>query len=305
MVVKREIKDFDIVYIHEYRTILGVVAYHYARKYKVPYVLQAAGSLPSDMGRMKILKKMFDLLFGYRMLHDADMLIARNKREVEQYKNMGVDEDKIEIVPAGIDLSEYVDLPKRGEFRNKYSIKDDEKIILYLGRIHKIKGIDLLVEAFADLIKELDNVRLVIAGPNDGFLSPLKKQIKDLKIDDKILLTGPLYGRDKLESYVDADVYVLPSIYEIFGITVLEACACGTPVVVTDRCGIAEIVGKAGYVVEYDKEQLRDAIFKILNNEELRKKFSERGRKLIEKNFSWNLIAEKMEMLYEHIRKRN
>jgi glycosyltransferase involved in cell wall biosynthesis len=299
LALNRNIKDFDIVHLHEYRSFQAILVHYYAKKHEIHYVLQAHGALPGIIEKQR-LKKLYDRVWGYMILRDASEVIALTKTEAKQYKKMDVDEDKIEIVPNGINLSEYENLPEKGEFRRKYSISDDEKIILYLGRIHKIKGIDLLVKAFADLIEGLDDVRLVLVGHDDGFLSTLKRQIEDLKIGDRILFTGSLYGRDKLEAYVDADVYVLPSVYEIFGITLLEACACGTSVIVTDRCGIADFVdGKVGYVVEYDKNQLRDAIFKILSDEGLRRRFGEEGKRLVEERFNWNRIAEKVENVYK------
>lgn len=297
LVLRREIKNFDVIHIHEHRTILAVVTHHYAKKYNIPYIIHAHGSMLPNFHRQR-LKKIFDLFFGYKILKDASKVIALTKLETKQYKKMGVDENKIVIVPNGIDLSEYKNLPKKGEFRSKYKIKINEKTILYLGRIHKIKGIDLLVKAFSDLINEFDDVRLVIAGPDDGYLSTLKVQIEDLGIQDKILFTGPLYGMDKLKAYVDSDVYVLPSIYEIFGITVLEACACGMPVIVTDRCGIADIVDRRmGYVVKYDKLELRDAIIKVLSNEELKRKLGEEGRRLVREEYGWDKVVKKVEGL--------
>ena len=299
MVARKEIRDFDVIHIHECRNMPTVVTHHYAKKYNIPYILQAHGAVLPFFQKQR-LKKYYDHAWGTAILKDASKVIALTKTEVEQYKKMGVDEDKIEIIPNGIDLSEYENLPKKGEFRDRYSISEDEKVILYLGRIHKIKGIDLLVKAFADLIKELDDVRLVIAGPDDGFLSTLEEQIEDLKIGDRILFTGPLYERDKLKAYVDADVYVLPSVYETFPVTVLEACACGTPVIVTGRCGIADIVdGKVGCVVGYDKDQLRDAIFKILSDEELRRRFGEEGERLVMEEFEWSAIIERIEKIYK------
>ena len=304
-IAKRKIKEFDVIHIHGSRSPIDVPIYHYAKKYNIPYILQAHGSLPRIVEKQK-LKKLYDIFFGYKILRKASKVIALTSTEAEQYKKVGVDEDKIEIVPNGIDLSEYENLPQKGDFRSKYSIKDDEKIILYLGRMHAIKGIDLLVEVFSDLVEDLDNVKLVIVGPDDGFLSTLKRQIEDLKIDDKILLTGPLYERNKLEVYVDADVYVLPSVYDTFPVTVLEACTCGTPVIVTDRCGIADFVdGKVGYVVEYDKEQLRDAICKVLNEEKLRKQFGENGKKLVMEQFTWSKIVKQLENVYLNINEIN
>jgi glycosyltransferase involved in cell wall biosynthesis len=301
MVARKEIIDFDVIHIHENRTLLAAVIHHYAKKYRVRYILQSHGSVLPTFQKQR-LKKIYDIFFGCKILKEASKVIALTVAEAEQYKKMGVDEDKIEIVPNGIDLSVYENLPKKGEFRGKYSISDDEKIILYLGRLHKIKGIDILVKAFADVSKELNNVKLVIVGPDDGFLPPLKKQIDDLNIGDKILFTGPLYERDKLEAYVDADVYVLPSVYEIFSVTVLEACACGTPVIVTDRCGIADFVdGRAGCVVGYDKDQLRDAIIKVLSNERLRRRFGETGKRLVNKEFGWDKIVGGLEQIYADI----
>jgi len=297
--MKKNIRDFDIIHLPDIRSFQSIICHYYAKRYNIPYIVQTHGSPPRMVGERR-LKWILDIAFGYRILRDASKVIAVTRTEVEQLKSIGVNEGKIEIVPNGIDLSEYDDLPKRGEFRRKYSIRVDEKIILYLGRIHKIKGIDLLVEAFADLVKELDNVRLVIVGSDDGFLSTLKKQIENLKIGDMILFTGPLYERDKLGAYVDADVYVLPSVYETFPVTVLEACACGTPVIVTDRCGIADIVdGKMGCVVEYNKDQLRDAIIKVLSDEGLGRRFGEEGRKLMREKFGWSAIIKQIEKMYK------
>lgn len=296
--LKKEIKNYNVIHLHNLQSYQNNVAYHYARKYGIPYVLQAHGLAPRIMKR-SMLKKLYNWVWGYSILKTASKAFALTKMELDEHKEMGVGEDKIEIVPNGIDLSEYEAPPRRGEFRKKYGIKDDEKIVLYLGRIHKIKGIDLLVNAFAEIVEELDNVKLIIVGPDDGFLSILKRQIEGLKIGNKILFTGPIYGRDKLEAYVDADVYVLPSVYETFPTTVLEAWACGTPVIITDRCGIADIVdGRAGCVVEYDKDQMRNAIIKILSDGELRRGFREEGRKLVKNEFGWERVVLDIEKIY-------
>jgi glycosyltransferase involved in cell wall biosynthesis len=297
---KEEVRHFDIIHMHNYRTFQNMVVHHYARKYGVPYVLQAHGSLTTFFQK-GWLKRRFDVLGGYRILEDAAKVIAVTREEVGQYKSMGVSEDKIEIVPHGVDLSEFDDLPRKGEFRRKYGLNDD-KVILYLGRIDKIKGLDLLVKSFADLSKTAVGIRLVIVGPDSGYLSDLKRLVSDLRIGDTVVFTGPLFGPDKLKAYVDADVYVLPSSYEIFGITVLEACACGTPVVITDRCGIAEAIkGQAGLVVPYDKDQLRDALLHMLSDERMRLDFGRRGRLLVQERYNWARIAGQIEGIYRSL----
>jgi len=296
--VKKEIKNFDIIHMHNYRTFQNIVVYYYAKKYGIPYVLQAHGSV-LPLFQREGLKKIFDLFFGYRILKDASKVIALTNAEAEQCKKMGVDEDKIEIVPNGIDLSEYENLPKRGGFRSKYLISDDEKIILYIGRLHKTKGIDLLVKAFVDVSKELDDARLVLVGPDDGYLSALEELIQELKVDDKVLFTGFVTNDEKMAAFVDADVFVTPSFLG-FPVTFLEACACGTPIITTNNGDELDwIDDKVGYVVEYDKDQLRDAIIKVLRGEGLRKRFGEEGKRLVEERFGWDRIAEKVENVYK------
>lgn len=298
--LRRDIQNFDIIHIHEHRTFLAVFVHYYAKKYGIPFVLQSHGSILPFFQKQG-LKRVFDYIFGDRILNDASKVIALSETEAEQIKKMGVDEDKIAIVPNGINLIEYDNLPKKGEFRKQYSIPDNEKIVLFLGRIDPIKGLDLLIAAFSNLASEINNVRLVIAGPDNEYTLTLKKQVQELKIEDKVLFTGPLYDAEKIKAYVDADVYVLPSRYETFPNTVLEACACGTPVIITDRCGIADIVEKVGHVVEYDKEQLRYALFKMMSDDELRRRFGEEGRLLVREKFEWEKTAEQIENIYTDI----
>lgn len=298
--LNNEIEGYDIIHLHNFRTYQNSIIQYYAKKYGVPHILQAHGALPRIIEK-KGLKYLFDVFFGFKILRDASKVIGLTKTEADQYNKMGVDENKIEIVPNGIDRSEYENLPDKGIFRRKYGIKSEEKIVLFLGRIHQIKGVDLLVEAFSDLASKMEDVKLVIAGPDDGFLSTIKAQIENLKIGDRIIFTGPLYGMSKLEAYVDAEVYVLSSVYETFPMTVLEACACGTPVIVTNRCGISDVVEKVGYVVEYDKEQLRDAVLRLLSDDVLRQRFGKEGMRLVRGEFVWDKIMKTIEQIYKEV----
>jgi glycosyltransferase involved in cell wall biosynthesis len=305
-VAKKDIQKFDIIHIHTFRSLLAVPIWYYAKKYNIPYILQVHGTV-LPISQKQRLKKKFDIFFGYKILRDASKVIALTKTEAEQYKKMGVNENKIEIVPNGVDLSEYDNLPKKGEFRRKYKIGDDEKMILYIGRLHKSKGIDLLVKAFADLSKELGNVRLVLLGPDDGYQLALNGIIKELKIDNKVLFTGFVNNEEKMAAFVDADVFVTPS-FTGFPVTFLEACACGTPVITTNKGDELDWIDeKVGYVVEYDKDQLRDAITKVLRDEELRRRFGEEGKRLVMEEFGWDKIIIEVEGIYScesHVAKR-
>jgi len=255
------------------------------------------------MGKEK-LKKLYDILFGNHILKNAKKIIAVTDIEKEQLKNFGISEEKIEIIPNGIDLEKYENLPSRGCFRKKFGIYEDEKIVLYLGRIHRIKRIDILVKAFADIIEDLDDVKLVIVGPDDGYLADIESLIKDLKIENNILITGPLYGMDKLEAYVDADVYVLPSSYEIWGMTIIEAMACGTPILITQNCGLADFVdNNVGVTFELDCENLKETLFEMLTNDKKLKIFREKCKEVV-KTFDIKRVVKKLENVYLSIIKK-
>jgi len=299
--LKENLESYDVIHLQDFRTYQNWIVHKYAKKFKKPYILQAHGSvLPFFKNTM--LKKIYDWFFGYNILNHAAKLIALTNIELEQYKLMGVDETKITILPNGVDISQFENLPRRGLFRDRYSINRKERIILYLGRINKIKGIDLLVNVFNDLTKELDNIYLVIAGPDSGFLSELKNNI-DPNLVNRILFTGPLYGKYKIEAYVDADVYVLPSIYETFPLTVLESLSCGTPVVVTDVSCLSEIIhNKVGYVVK-DSLSMGEAILNLIRDPELNDKLSKNGKKLIKEKYSLEIVSKLIEEVYQDVYK--
>ena len=295
--LKKEIKDFDVIHVHNFRSYQNVIVYRYAKKYGIPYVLQAHGSLPRIIEK-QMLKKIYDWVWGTKMLNAASTLIALTETEAEQYGEMGVYEDKIKIVPNGIDLSEYDNLPEKGEFRKKYLIRDNEKMILYLGRLHKSKGIDLLVKAFASLSKELNNIKLVLVGPDGGYQSALEEQVRALELGDKVIFTGFVKNDEKMMAFVDANVFVTPR-FSGFPVTFLEACACGTPILTTNAGDkIDWIQDKIGFTVEYDEVPLQDAMFKVLCDEGLKRRFWEEGRKLVREEFSWDKLIKGVEDIY-------
>ena len=289
--LKENIHTFDVVHTHNFRSYQNNLVRYYAKKCNVDYILQAHGSVLPIFQRQR-LKQLYDLAWGTRILRDATKVIALTQEEENQYVKMGVSEEKIKRVPNGINLNEYEDLPERGTFRKKYRIENADKLILYLGRLHKIKGIDLLIDSFSDIEKKYSDVKLVIVGPDEGYLPTLKNQIRTLGIGHKILFTGPVYGYDKISAFVDADVYVLPSVYETFPISVLESWACGLPVIVTDRCGIADIIDdRGGLVVPYDKDRLSEAILRVLSDNSMRNRLGKQGRLQVEEQFNWENIA--------------
>lgn len=297
---KRELKKFDVIHLHGGRTFQNIIIYHYAKRYGIPYVFQAHGSLPRIMEKQK-LKRLYDWVWGYKILRNASKVIALTNTEAEQYKKMGVEGNKIEIVPNGIDISEYANLPEKGKFKRKYSIKYNEKIVLYVGRLHKSKGIDLIFDAISEIIKEVSDVKLILVGPDNGYQLELENRMHALQIADKVLFTGFVDNNEKLEAFVDADVFVTPSFLG-FPVTFLEACTCGTPIIITNKGDELDwIQDKVGFVVGYDKIQLRNSIIKIIKNQTLKERFGKEGKKLMKEKFCWKEIIINFEIIYNKL----
>lgn len=294
--IRKDITNFDVIHVHELRGIQEILIRHYAKKYNIPYIIQAHGSLHHSFQKQR-LKKIFDLLFGYKILRDASKVIALNKTEAEQYISMGVDKHKIETIPNGISIERGY-LPFRGEFRKKYLIADTDKIILYLGRLHRTKGIDLIIKAFAETSKEVNNIWLVLVGPDDGYQSALEELIQRLKVGRRVIFTGFVSNEEKMEALVDADVFVTPN-FTGFPLTFLEACACGIPIITTVNGDELDwIQNKVGYIVAYNVNKLCLAIANLLNDDRLRHRFGEEGKRLAREEFGWDKVIKKLENVY-------
>lgn len=297
--LRKKLKEFDVVHTHYGRQPYDVAVGFYAKKYGVPYVLQAHGSLPRMEKRYR--QCLYDTAFGYRILKNASKVIALSEVEAEQYRRVGVPEEKIAIIPNGIDFSEYADLPLKGSFKKKFNIPENNRIILYLGRIHKTKGIDLLVKAYAYLVKSIkyNDALLVIAGPDDGYLAEIKSLSAHLNVSDSVLFTGFISSSDKLKALVDADVFVTPSFYG-FPVTFLEACATRTPIVTTNLGDTLDwIDGNVGYVTPPLHCDLAKAIYAIISDDELHRKFSRNCTETVRSDFSLNTVVTRLEKVYE------
>ncbi|MGC1291604.1 MAG: glycosyltransferase, partial [Candidatus Acidiferrales bacterium] len=194
-------------------------------------------------------------------------------------------------------------VPERGVFRDEWQIPSQAKMVLYLGRLEPKKSPELLVEAFAQWRKTSQfgaNSVLVIAGPEHdrAYSAQVKSWASSLRITDAVRFTGPLYEERKWAAYRDADLFVLPSQNENFGNSAAEAMACGTPVIVTDQCGIAPIIkGRAGLIVSHDSASIAAALKIGLEDEDAAARFRN-ACPLVVKELSWDEPISEMVEIY-------
>lgn len=296
--IAKSISDFDVVHLHEWRGIPNMYVFKHAKAAKAPIVIQPHGSSPVMIGPQSrsttIIKKIYDNFYGNNLVMMASRIIALNLNEARTLKQQSVPDRKLVVIPNGLDANDIISLPKRGLFRERYGISADKQIILFLARFNPNKGADLLIRAFSHL--HLPDVILVMVGPDDGHLKEAKTLARCLGND--VIFTGPLTGFDKWSAYVDCDVYVLPSVYEAFGITVIEALACSRPVIVMESCGISDIIEDIGIVIKRDEVALSEALKELLSHPNMREEMGFRGRELILNNFTWDHIIPQYESLY-------
>jgi glycosyltransferase involved in cell wall biosynthesis len=263
-------------------------------------VLSAHGSLPRLVER-KTAKRFFDRLFGKRLIRHAARLIAVSPAEMEQYRRAQIAPAKTALVLNGLDLEEFEDLPPAGTFRHRHGIPPEAPLVLALGRVHRIKGLDHLIGTLARVRQDCRETMLVIAGPDDGDLGRLRDMAAGLDLQDDVGFPGSLYGRDRLAALVDADVVVAPAPYEIFGLVPFEALMCGTPVIVGEGSGSSELIRKAGagYLVPFgDSAALEEALLQVVAHPADSHVLVRRGQAFVRQELDWNRTAARLEGIY-------
>lgn len=292
--LRKHITDYDIIHLHDYRTMQAVFTYLLAIKYNVPYVIQNRGSVLPIMGNEKM-KVLFDKIIGDKILKNAKKFYALSNAEKKQYILMGIDNESIEIIPNGINLPEVDPRISYGDFREKYSLGKEKILVLYLGRLHKRKGISQLIEAFYLLSKEIKNLHLVIVGPDDGYLKRIEHDIIFFNLEKNVTYTGPLYDTDKNKAYLDADLLVYPGYLEAFGKVPFEALLFRTPVIVSDDSGCGEIIINSNCGLTFkqnDISDLKEKMKKLILDKTFSEKCINLGIEFVKNELSWNKIAE-------------
>ena len=295
----KNLNQFDIIHLHCQRSFQNIVLYHYAHKYGVPYIIDAHGSAPRIY--RKKLKQLYDFIFGNKIYKDCSRFIADNELGVNEYEELGIERDRIELLPAAFTVEDFEHLPLHGKFRRDYNITE-KHIVMFLGRIHWIKGIDFLVRAFHELYQKRNDILLVIVGADDGYEAEIKALVNRLELSQKVLFTGFLSGEHKLAALVDANVVVQTSRYEQHAWAPFEAVLCGTPIIVSSHTGAGKDVKKldAGYLVKFDDSRgIAETINKVLEDPLEPRGKVENAANYIRNNLSLTKKIEEYEKVYQ------
>jgi len=295
---QRRLADFDLTHIYGLYDFLGPTVGWFSRKRRMQYVVEPMGMFRPIVRNIR-LKHLYHRWLGRNLLAGAARLVATSPGEADELAEGGIRRERIVMRRNGVEAP--TEFPALGTFRHQWGIEPTTKVVLFLGRLVAKKSPDLLLRAFA--ASGNATARLILAGPTEavGYRRQLERLVRELGLGSRVLLPGPLYDAEKWAAYRDADVFVLPSQSENFGTSVAEAILCGTPAIVTDRCGIASWVkGRAALVVPYGLEALRAALAQVLEDQMLQARLRA-GCASLEKEFSWDEPIATTERLYREV----
>jgi glycosyltransferase involved in cell wall biosynthesis len=301
--LNRNVANFDVVHIHALFSYSSYAAARAARKHKIPYVVRPLGVLNrwGMKNRRPFLKKLSFRFIELPILRGAATIHYTTEAERNEANSLGLEVAGFPSVVMPVPVEAATETGDPNEYFRRFPEASGRKIILFLSRLDRKKGLDLLFRAFVGVRAAVPNSLLVVAGTgNKEYVKSLHQLADELRISDNIVWAGHLAGREKAAAFAAANVYVLPSYSENFGIAAAEAMAAGVPTVITDQVALAEYAAKydAASVVRPDSEELAKALCAILRDKQLAQRFGNNGRGLIEGVFSPRVIGTQLHEMY-------
>lgn len=297
----RRIGQFDVVEVHSLYLFHTLVACRSCRRNAVPYVLRPHGTLDAyHRSRHRMRKRIYGTLVENRNLDGAAAIHCTSQAEREEVERAAVSAPCV-VIPLGVSKAEP---PRLSFFNERFPQLAGRRLVTFLGRLARKKGIDVLMQALPAIRRSCPDAVLVIAGPEDQLRASEIRAIADAYgCADDVLLTGLLTGEAKASLLHRSTLVVLPSLDESFGVAVVEAMAAGVPVIVSPHVALHREVaeGGAGLVVARDSSTVARAVVELLEDPARARRMGARGRELANTTYTWDAVAEKLERLYSRI----
>jgi len=302
--MKENIKDFDLVHITSAFLAASYFGSKYAREAGVPYIISPRGNfMKNTFHKHYLKKKIYTELIEKNALQGAAAIHFTAEAEREEYVAEKLPLSRAIISPNGVDEESFKEISPKGAFRRKFGF-NKERLILFLGRISWKKGFDTLIPAMAEVVKEIPDALLVVAGGDDeGYQKEVENFAERYGIQNKVRFLGMLLGEDKNGALLDSDVFVLPSYSENFGNAVVEAMYLSLPVLITPGVAISAEIAEAGagMVVPKETSKLAESLKLLLLNREIRQKLAGNGKKLVMARFFWPEIDSAPPLEYKRL----
>lgn len=297
------IPEMDVVHIHMLFLCPSFAAGRYCHQFAKPYVVSPHGSLDPYMRRKGRGRKWFtDVLWQRRLLERARAIHATTSEEAQLISDIAPDVPRY-VVPNGVSLDRFANMPTGHRFRERWLAGDDGPLVLYMGRISHKKGLDILIRALSTVAREVPDVRMAIVGPDDENLgSGLARLARQLGVGEAVVFTGGLYGDEQLEALAAADIWALASHTENFGTAVLEALAAGKAVVVSREVNIAADIQRAGagLVAELTPQAFERELLGLLRSPQRRRNLSRQAAEFA-RLYRWQVIGPQLAGMYQRV----
>lgn len=297
------IPELDVLHVHDFRTPMALYAAHVAYRADVPYLVSPHGALPTTSGR-SALKKIFDLTAGNRLLRHATSYVVLTEQEAVQIQRTGAPASRCTIIPNGVRMPSLERGPAEEPTRNPIGPPDESFVVLYLGRLHPRKRIDLLVKA----LHHPDTPRsahLVVAGSDDGARQNLEQLAASLDLEDRVHFLGRVSESEKETWYRTADVFALTSAGEGLPVSLLEAASYGLPLLLTRGTNFARAAdADAAILVDGEPASIADAINQLTERGEFTQEMGVNARRLVSREYSLRAQVSAIEDLYYSIASR-
>jgi D-inositol-3-phosphate glycosyltransferase len=284
----------DAAHVFGFRDPVGTTVAAWCRARRIPYAFEALGMFRPKLRKIG-LKQALDASVFRHVPGGAARLIACSRIESDEYIAGGVAPGRIDLRPNGFPGAPAA---MSGALRSLTGTPAEAPLVLSVGRIASGKGLDLLIHA----VTGIRGSHLAIVGPDDGHgtSAQLQRLSFELGIADRVHLVGPLAHDEVMKAYADADVVALASAHESFGMVAAEAAAAGTAILVTDRCGVAELLADAAFVVPYDRNAITAALERLLADVDLRARLGAAGR-AVAASHSWDVVVTCQEEIYRQM----
>ena len=299
------VHDANIVHIHtlwSFPVLAGVDACVQLNK---PYILRPCGMLdPWSLSQKRWFKKLY--LFCFQRIISKAAAVHFTSEQERMNSAPYVKGIRSFVSPLGVSFDDYENLPDAEAFRKRFPELGEDLLVLFLSRLHYKKQPEVVIRAFWKIATTTPHILLVVAGPcNKNYVRQLKYLVNQLGLNNKVLFTGMLSGLAKQEVLSAASIFVLPSLHENFGISVVEATAAGLPVIISDRINLADDISlaQAGLVCPPTLEELTQAMHQLIQDPVLCERMGRNGKKLARDKFDWPFVAECLIDEYDRILK--
>jgi glycosyltransferase involved in cell wall biosynthesis len=291
----------DIIHVHGYRCLSSFNAVYFAQLKNVPSVLTPHGIYPARSMINGMAKSVFDNVFGRFLLRFSDKIIAVSEHNKQLLLQSGAPSNKIAIVPNGVNIEEYACLRRNGDAVGNGN--PTAPLLLYVGRIDWNKRLEKIAEAMPTILKDFPSAKFVIVGPDySNYAKKLLDIAHRLEVEDSIVMKGNVSRQKLAEFYAMADVFLFPSSYEAFGLSMLEAMSSRVPVIASPFGGPGDILDhgvNAWLLKEPTSNEISRAVHTVLTNHRLRENLVKNAFEMVKEKYTWKNVVDELETIYE------